>query len=101
MVCKSWKDFSGFEQLSNKIRDQACVGKQKKLVEVHLALKSLKALLKQSSYIFWAQTKLKKLAGFAKIWAGVVSGIGLIYREPFVSSRPSSQVGNTFQLYGW
>ena len=61
MVCKSWKDFSGFEQLSNKIRAQACVGKQEKLVEVHLALKSLKALLKQSSYIFWAQAKLQPL----------------------------------------
>ena len=86
MVCKSWKDFSGFEQLSNKIRAQACVGKQEKLVEVHLALKSLKALLKQSSYIFWAQTKLKKLAGFAKIWARVASGIWVICYEVFLQA---------------
>ena len=58
-------------------------------------LEILQALLEPSStYILSSLLKtIKKLTGLAKIWAWVVSGIGLIYCELFFGPRPSSHVG--------
>ena len=88
-------------------RDSRCfsyrarVGLQGKLVRDFQALRNLWALLEHIiSYILFSPVESdKKLTGFAKNFALVVSGIRLIYWELFFRPGPSSRVGNPFKLY--
>ena len=74
---------------------------QKVRAEGYWALEILRTFLKlnMSRILSSPVEPAKKLAGLVKIWARVVTGIGLLYCQLFSKPGPPSPVGWPFQLY--